>query len=154
MRRWKQAILASAIAVGSLAGTASLTFADSGSVVARHLSVQPGQTSITLTVPNLNGQLQPYPTQDFVFYASGYAPMTEKGALVPGTYEYTVPLPNYGKTVVVQEVSTAYTYQGVTYTTSAGPLIDTLPEAPFAAALPLAMLGVWYFVRRRNSLAH
>jgi hypothetical protein len=31
-----------------------------------------------------------------------------------------------------------------------GPLIDTLPEAPLAAALPLGMLAVWYVARRRR----
>ncbi len=116
------------------------------------LVIQPGQTTIDLSVPNLDKQLQPSPSLTFSFTPEDttVSPMNETGTLINASQdEYSVPIPNFGKKETVN-VSVAYTYNGVNYTATAGPLVDTLPEAPFAALIPLALVGVWYFMSRKN----
>ena len=116
------------------------------------LIIKPGQTTIDLTVPNLDKQLLPSPTLTFTFTPEDTTvkPMNEIGKLVNASIdEYAVPLPNFGKKETVN-ISVAYTYNGINYTATAGPLVDTLPEAPFAALIPLALVGVWYFMSRKN----
>lgn len=110
------------------------------------------QTSVTLLIPSLDSKLVPMPTLSFTFTPtdSSVTPITVTGTYIAGsTDEYNVPVPNFGQSETVN-ISTAYTNNGVNYTATAGPLVDTLPEAPLAAALPLGMLGVWYIMRKRR----
>ncbi len=152
MKKLHRSLLAGSVIASSLVFSAQFAFAATGTAVQNGLMLAKGAKSITLTVPNMDSELQPTPTLPFTFTPSNptVKPMTTTGTYVPGSPdEYTVPVPNFGKTEVV-DVSTGYTFNGVNYTATAGPLIDTLPEVPLAAALPLGMLGVWYIVRKRR----
>lgn len=120
--------------------------------VSSGLQLKPGQTSVNLTVPNLDSQLQPSPQLSFVFTPKNNSvqPMTVTGTLINSNIdEYSVPIPNFGQQETVS-VSVAYSFNGIDYTATAGPLVDTLPEAPFAALIPIALVGVWYFMSRKN----
>lgn len=150
MKPWKYGLITGAMMLGSLALTSPMAFA----ATTAGLTLSPGQTSVTLTVPNLDSQLQPAQTLSFTFTPedTSIAPITTTGTYIAGTPdEYTVPVPNFGKQETVN-ISTGYSFNGVNYTATAGPLIDTLPFAPLAAALPLGMLGVWYVMRKRRML--
>ncbi len=85
--------------------------------------------------------------------SSNTPPIIETGTLYSmHPVRYKIPLPNFGRVVSVN-VSMAYTSptpNSKYYQETVGPLVDTLPEAPLAAALPLGMLGVWQVVRRRR----
>jgi len=150
MKNWKYGLITSAMVLGSLALASPLAFASTTT----GLTLSPGQTSVTLTVPNLDSQLQPAQTLSFTFTPENgsIAPITTTGTYIAGSPDvYNVPVPNFGQQETVN-ISTGFTYSGVNYTATAGPLIDTLPFAPLAAALPLGMLGVWYVMRKRRML--
>jgi hypothetical protein len=142
----------------------SVAFASSGTgstapSYTSKVSTSANQSYITLSIPNLNNKLQPAQSLNFTFtlkgpLGSGAAtnPIKEIGTLTPtnaNPFTYTIPLPNYGQQETVW-VSTSYSSNGYQYTSTAGPLIDTLPEAPFAVLIPLGMLGIWYLQRRRR----
>ncbi len=151
MHKWQKFVVTGSIVASTLALSTPFAFATTN--VASGLTLQPGQTSITLTVPNLDSQLQPSPTLSFQFTPvdSSVGAMTTTGSYISGsTDEYTVPIPNFGKQETVN-IAVGYSYNGVNYTATAGPLIDTLPEAPLAALLPIGMLGVFYITRKRRA---
>ncbi len=154
MKKWQFAFLTSTLVIAPLVASAPAFAATTPSTaVASGLTLSTGQTSITLNVPNLDNQLQASPTLQFTFTPSdGTTPVTTTGTLSNATTDqYTVPIPNFGQIETVN-ISTQYTFSGVNYTATAGPLIDTLPEAPLAAALPLGMLGIWYLMRKKRVL--
>ncbi|MHB1682870.1 MAG: hypothetical protein ACYCYO_08600 [Bacilli bacterium] len=89
--------------------------------------------------------------------SSGTLPIMETGTLYSThPVRYRIPLPNFGRAVNVY-VSMNYispTPNSKYYQETVGPLVDTLPETPLAAALPFGMLGVWYVMRKRRVNAH
>lgn len=114
------------------------------------------QTSITLVIPNLDSKLQPAPSLTFTFTLQGPLgnggtnPQVETGTLInPVSSTYQIPLPNYGQKETVW-VSTSYESNGFQYTATAGPIIDSLPEVSIAALLPLTLVGVWFYNRKRR----
>ncbi|QQE79322.1 hypothetical protein [Alicyclobacillus sp. SO9] len=140
----------------------SVAFAATNNSYSSKVVTSSKQTSITLSIPNLNNKLQPAQTLTFVFTLGGPQgsssasnPKSETGNLTPSPghpFTYTIPLPNYGQKETVW-VSTSYKSNGYQYTSTAGPLVDTLPEAPLAALIPLGMVGLWYANRKRKAKA-
>lgn len=154
-------VLAAAITTGVTLSSIPVAFAAGSSNAPDSFTTQttvtPQQTSITLVVPNLDSKLQPAPSLTFTFTLGaalgngGTNPMVETGTLInPATSTYQIPLPNYGQKETVW-VSTSYESNGFQYTATAGPLIDTLPEVSLAALLPLALVGGWYYNRKRRA---
>lgn len=117
------------------------------------ITIPRGVTSIQVNVTDFDTALNIPPTDTFYFVIPGDTNsqdvVPEVGTLISGT-TYSVPVPNYGtqKTVYVENQINGNT--GGLGITIDGPLIDTLPEAPLAAALPVGMLVVWYVARRRK----
>ncbi len=160
MRGWKQVLVTAGLAAGSLAVTVP-AFAATNQPVTQEVMVSSGETSLILNFPTLQGvALTPPQTLQFEFttappgVTSSTAPIYETGTLYESSpaVSYKIPVPNYGHTQNVY-VSMTYTSPDPNskyYAETVGPLLDTLPEVPLAAALPLGMLGVWFVMRKRR----
>jgi|GEM_PF-3146606 len=154
MKYLKYGLITGAMVLGSLALASPMAFAATAQSVNMYVPfLDSGQTSVTATLTPQDSQLQPPQTLQFTFTPSdGGQTMTTTGTYIANTFaEYTVPVPNFGKQENVM-ISTTYALGSFYYSASAGPLLDTLPFAPLAAALPLGMLGVWYVMRKRHML--
>ncbi len=159
MKAWKKTLVVGAMVIAPLT-FAVPAFAASGPLLfpitlptTGGIAIPHGATSVQVEVTDFNKALTIPPTDTFYFIIPGdnnpNDVVAETGTLVSGT-TYNVPVPNYGsqKTIYVENQMNGST--GGLGITIDGPLIDTLPEAPLAAALPLGMLAVWYVARRRR----
>ncbi len=158
MRGWKQVLVTAGLVAGSMAVSVPAFAASS---TTQEVTIPAGQTYLILNFPTLQGvSLTPPPTLQYDFTTgppgtpSTTAPIYETGVLYSTSpaISYKIPVPNYGHAQNVY-VSMSYTSPGPNsnyYAETVGPLLDTLPEVPLAAALPLGMLGVWYVMRRRR----
>ena len=125
-------------------------------------SLAKGQTSITVDMTQVffSNNLKPLPTLDFTFTPlnNNLKPISEIGTLQQTTVQsnnkdiYNVNVPNFGQAELVTLSVTANQNNNIisAVTLSNTPLLDTLPETPFAAIIPLILVVVWFFTSKRT----
>lgn len=120
------------------------------------VTLKPGQTSYQVNLTNFDSALLPPQTETFYYVIPGDTNIndviTVTGSEVsPGSTAYNVPVPNFTKPTEVYIEAIYAGANGGQGAIADGPLLDTLPEAPLVALLPLAMIGVWMWSRRKKS---
>lgn len=169
MKKMRTSLLAGVMVVASLVAVSPGAFAAAlpQSVIAGNTLNLPSSASKTTSIDVVFTNIQQYQlsapsTANFTFTpvdsqlntVNSPAPMTEQGTLIDtNPVTYSVPLPNFGHQETVQVAGSITVGSGANlqkYQSLYAPLVDTLPEAPIAAALPLSMLAIWYIQRKRK----